>query len=113
MPDSAATSDQFGNGLRRLGLHSRNDVGVLLERESRTLVAEAFADHLGQRGPLTVTVLPIRALRAATAPCVKPLSNEPSATGRILAGDGRTESAPTCTGAPFVGVPGTCPDGCV
>ncbi len=30
----------------RLGLHARDHVGVLLQRERGGLVAEAFADHL-------------------------------------------------------------------
>ncbi len=43
---SAAAVDEAGHLSRRLGLHAGDDVGVLLEREGRRLVAEPFADHL-------------------------------------------------------------------
>ena len=39
-------SDQVCDRLSCLGLHARDDVGVLLEREGWALVSEAFADHL-------------------------------------------------------------------
>ncbi len=43
---SGRTVDQRGDLSGRLGLHDRDHVRVLLERERRRLVAEPLADHL-------------------------------------------------------------------
>lgn len=40
------TSYELSYGDRGVGLHAGDDVGVLLERERRAFVAEAFADDL-------------------------------------------------------------------